>query len=248
MIPVARKDNLVIQEFEDELIIADDHGNAAHCLTPIAARVWEYCDGYNTINDIAHLVEDDLDIPLDKDVDMRGLIWITLEELQRYGLIKEYLNQPLSQPISDANLSRRKMLKRLSIAGGFAAGAIFPAVRSMMMPEPAMAACSGDGGISCCVRPSDCPPERWNQSECKCTPLPPPKCPPLQDIESFETMADSYAEVNRIGNQWLNGKDGPCEAHCLPCKGNFEGVCAYSQNEQTKKWLVKCEGRCRCFP
>jgi hypothetical protein len=170
MIPVARKENLVIQEFEDELIIADNNGNSAHCLSPIAARVWEYCDGYNTIDDIANLVEDDLDIPLDRDVDMRGLIWITLEELQRYGLIKEYLNKPLNQPISDANLSRRKMLKRLSIAGGFAAGTMFPAVRSMMMPEPAMSAS----------------PSR-------------PKCPKKRNVTSTSTgTTESFSRANGL--------------------------------------------------
>jgi hypothetical protein len=143
MIPVAHKENLIVQEFEDELIIADDNTNTAHCLNSIAARVWECCDGYNSIDDIARLVEENLDTALDEDVDMRGLVWLTLEELQRHGLIKEYLKQP----IVDLNLSRRKILKRLSLACGFAAGAIFPSVITSCARKPPYSHSSNNSGF-----------------------------------------------------------------------------------------------------
>jgi hypothetical protein len=135
MIPVARTEKLLIQEVDNELIVYDEERDTAHCLNPMAARVWHYCDGQNTVEDIAKLLEKELDIPADSDVDMRGLVWLTLEELERFHLIKEYLKQPTGV----SNISRRKVIKTASLVGGFAIGSLFPVVKSIVAPVPAMA-------------------------------------------------------------------------------------------------------------
>jgi len=43
--PLARTKGLVIEELGDELLIYDLDDKHAHCLTPLAARVWRECDG-----------------------------------------------------------------------------------------------------------------------------------------------------------------------------------------------------------
>ena len=43
--PVARDMALVVEELGDELLIYDLKVKNAHCLTPVAARVWRLCDG-----------------------------------------------------------------------------------------------------------------------------------------------------------------------------------------------------------
>jgi hypothetical protein len=43
--PLARKKGLVIEELGDELLVYDLDDKHAHCLTPLAARVWRECDG-----------------------------------------------------------------------------------------------------------------------------------------------------------------------------------------------------------
>jgi len=125
----------------------------------MAARVWHYCDGQNTVEDIAKLLEEDLEVSADEDVDWRGLVWLTLEELQRFYLIQEYLSQPISPVVHSAGesrVSRRKMIKTATLVGGFAIGSMFPLVKSIVAPSPAMAApgaptpspkttCLGDG-------------------------------------------------------------------------------------------------------
>ncbi|NCQ92930.1 MAG: PqqD family protein [Microcystis aeruginosa LG13-03] len=136
MIPVARTEKLLIQEVGNELIVYDQENNASHCLNPMAARVWHYCDGNNTINDIAKLLEKELNIAKDSDVDIRGLVYLTLEELERYNLIKDYVKQP----IGASGISRRKVVKMATLVGGFAIGSMFPLVRSIVAPEAAMAA------------------------------------------------------------------------------------------------------------
>ena len=136
MIPIARTEKLLIQEVGNELIVYDQENNASHCLNPMAATVWYYCDGNNTINDIAKLLEKELNISKNSEVDMRGLVYLTLEELERYHLIKDYVKQP----IGASGISRRKVVKTATLVGGFAIGSMFPVVRSIVAPTPAMAA------------------------------------------------------------------------------------------------------------
>ncbi|MBD2663365.1 hypothetical protein B6N60_03243 [Richelia sinica FACHB-800] len=137
MIPVARTENLLLQDVGNELIIYDQKNNSSHCLTPIAVRVWELSNGQNTVNEIANKLEKEFDLSTNSDVDVRGLVWLTLEELECYSLIKEYLKQPATEEIF--GISRRQVIKTATLVGGFAIGSMFPLVKSIIAPEPAMA-------------------------------------------------------------------------------------------------------------
>jgi|GEM_PF-1928578 len=137
MIPVARTKKLFIQEVGGELIIYDRKNNTSHCLNQMAARVWELCDGCNTVRDLACLLEEELQAAENSDVDMRGLVWLTLEELERYNLIKEYRKKPVAVV---PNISRRKVIKAATLVGGVTIGSMFPLVRSIVVPKPAIAA------------------------------------------------------------------------------------------------------------
>jgi len=148
MIPLARTKNLLISQVGEEVIVYDQERDTAHCLNAMAARVWHYCDGQNTVEDIAKLLEEDLEVSADEDVDWRGLVWLTLEELQRFYLIQEYLSQPISSEVQSADalrVSRRKMIKTATLVGGFAVGSMFPLVKSIVAPYPAMATPGGSG-------------------------------------------------------------------------------------------------------
>src|SRR4051794_25272966 len=43
--PIARSEDLVIEEVGDELLVYDLSNDGAHCLGAAAARVWRACDG-----------------------------------------------------------------------------------------------------------------------------------------------------------------------------------------------------------
>ena len=131
MIPIARTEKLLIQEVGNELIIYDRERNASHCLNPMAAQVWHYCDGQNTIKDIAKLLEKELN----QDIDTQQLVWQALEDLERCHLIEEYI----SQSTNAASISRRKVIKTAVLVGGFAIGSLSPVIRSIIAPTPAMA-------------------------------------------------------------------------------------------------------------
>ena len=180
MIPVARSEELLIQQVGDELIVYDEENNGSYCLNPMAARVWHYCDGQHTVKDIAKLLEKELDIPGDEDVDTRGLVWLTLEELERFGLIKEYVKQP----IGASGISRRTVIKTGALVGGFAVGSIFPLVQSIVAPTSAMAVSGGQCTVNafgiCVSNPAapctgDCECVRINDDQgifdrCECRP------------------------------------------------------------------------------
>lgn len=129
MIPVARTENLLIQELDNELIVYDQERDICHCLNPLAARVWHYCDGQNTVEDIAQFLTEELEISADTDI--RGLVWLTLDELESLHLMKQYLGTPI---VSTPTISRRKVIKRATLVGGFALGTLFPMVRSITSP------------------------------------------------------------------------------------------------------------------
>ncbi|HEY9614634.1 PqqD family protein [Allocoleopsis sp.] len=135
MRPIARKQNLLIQEVDNELMVYDQKRDVCHCLNPVAAKVWNYCDGYNTVEDIAKFLEQELEVSADTDI--RGLVWVALEELGNFHLIKEYRREEI---VSTPTISRRKAVKQATLVGGFALGALFPMVSSIAAPAAAQAA------------------------------------------------------------------------------------------------------------
>jgi hypothetical protein len=52
--PLARKQDLLVRELADEVLVYDLANDEAHCLNETAAFVWMRCDGRNTPRDIAH--------------------------------------------------------------------------------------------------------------------------------------------------------------------------------------------------
>ena len=127
MIPVARTANILITEVDNEVMIYDRERDACHCLNPIATKVYYYADGRNTVDDIATFLEQELE--LSEDVDIRGLVWLALEDLEKCDLLKGYLREPLPNVLE---MSRRKVLgKTTKLAGAAAIGTLFPMVNSM---------------------------------------------------------------------------------------------------------------------
>lgn len=48
-----RKDSLVLEEMDDDIMLADFTGSQIHTLNPTAAAIWEMCDGEHTLEQIA---------------------------------------------------------------------------------------------------------------------------------------------------------------------------------------------------
>jgi hypothetical protein len=148
MLPVARKENLIVRELPEQTLVFDHDRNKAHSLNRTAALVWRHCDGRTSTSDLAAILHRELDLPRDETV-----VHLALEQLSR--------RQLLATPLVDSGLhrqSRRNALKKLAIAA-----ATLPVIMTMGAPS-ARAAVS-----ITCKTPADCPPQSSNCIMATCT-------------------------------------------------------------------------------
>lgn len=80
-----RKSNLVFNKLKDEMIILDFSSDKQfHQLNEVGARIWELCDGNNSIQQIEDIICDEFDInPTDASQDLKAFI----DELSQLQLL-----------------------------------------------------------------------------------------------------------------------------------------------------------------
>ena len=122
--PVARKNDIVVQELKDETLIYDLKTSKAYCLNETSALVWQLCDGTRTISDIS----DELSVRL-KTLISEEFVWLALDQLGKDGLLEGETDD-----IFDG-LSRRDVIRKV----GFASIIALPVVSSIVAPEASMA-------------------------------------------------------------------------------------------------------------
>jgi hypothetical protein len=135
-LPRARKEQLLVQELSDELLIYDLERHKAYCLNQTAARIWRSCNGRRTVTEMARVLTRELGSPVDE-----SLIWFSLEQLSRSWLLEEQIESPaLNQ-----RLTRRELARTL----GVATAALLPFITSVTAPTAAQAATCGAVGSPC---------------------------------------------------------------------------------------------------
>lgn len=150
--PSVRRNNLVVQEISDELMIYDLNENKAFCLNETSAKVWQLCDGKKSLGQISK----ELGRQLNTSPDV-GLVWLALNQLKINKLLEN------SADIEDKYLgmSRREVIKKV----GFGTMIALPLVSSIVAPTSANAAsgpldfCNGMGSVGfvgVCTMNSDC--------------------------------------------------------------------------------------------
>jgi hypothetical protein len=141
--PVARTDELVVEEVGEELLVYDQTNECAHSLGVAAARVWRACDGERSAKALS------VELDMDSDTIARAL-----EELEECNLLDN--GQPLT------GMTRREAALKGAKVGAAAASA--PLIYSILAPVPALAAtqqyCLSIGCVTGC---GDC-----HQGGCAC--------------------------------------------------------------------------------
>jgi DNA-binding transcriptional ArsR family regulator len=115
--PLARSDELGVEELDGELLIYDHRDNRAHSLGSEAARVWRACDGKTDVDALSARLD------LEPETVARALV-----ELEDAGLLD-------TGPVD--GLTRRMATKKMARLGAAAASA--PLVYSILAPTPALA-------------------------------------------------------------------------------------------------------------
>jgi hypothetical protein len=161
IIPLARQDKLVIQNFENETLVYDLETNQAFCLNQTSSIVWENCNGKNTVTEIVGLLSKETKSPVEED-----LIWLALDQLRRENLLDEK-----SDTIAELlHFSRREVIKKI----GLTSLVTLPLITGLVAPQAVHAAstcvpvtggcvCPGNGTVGeICVGGTGCQPN------CRC--------------------------------------------------------------------------------
>ena len=130
--PKVRRDDLTIQEVEDDMVVYDGRHQRAHRLNSTAALVLRSSDGTRTIREIACRLPSDL--PGSYGGEDR--VWLALEQLAKADLLTEGLPLP-----PEWGLSRRALLQKAA-----AAALVLPIVETVLAPSPADAQSRPPGG------------------------------------------------------------------------------------------------------
>lgn len=129
-LPRARQDGLLVEAVGEELLLYDQDSHTAHCLSPVAACVWRYCDGEHDLAELAQLAGVSEDLVAD-----------ALYELREKDLLDA---EPQLMQSTIPGESRRQAIGRIARYG---AAAAVPFVVSATAATPAMAS-SGEIGCS----------------------------------------------------------------------------------------------------
>src|SRR5436305_10494248 len=97
-LPAGRRDGLIVEELDGELLIYDTERDRAHSLNAVAAAVWRASDGVRepkAIAELAGVTEDD--------------VWRALSQLDERRLLDGELPRRMSGP----EYSRRQAVRRM---------------------------------------------------------------------------------------------------------------------------------------
>lgn len=153
--PSMRKDQLIIDQLPDEVLVYDLDRHKAHCLNGTAAKVWRRCDGQTAPREIARGVARDLDQPFNEE-----LVWLALRQLDKIHLLEE----PIGLPPQLAGMSRREMVRALGIAAAVGA----PLITSIVSPTPVQAVTCVPRNGNCTTTSQCCPGLVCNTGPNKC--------------------------------------------------------------------------------
>ena len=124
--PLSRKDNIVVQEMEGEVLIYDLSTNKAVCLNQTSTLIWQACDGSKTPAEISAFISKKLNSPANED-----LVWLALDQLKKEKLIEN--GDEL--PNHFAGMSRREAIKKVGLSSLIA----LPVILAVTSPAAAAA-------------------------------------------------------------------------------------------------------------
>lgn len=119
-LPLARHQDVVVQEFDKEILVYDLRTHKIHSLNETSAIVYRHCDGETTFAELTrrHKFTDDL-------------IHLALDQLKEVNLIET--GNPIVSPFTGMN--RREAIRRVGLATMIA----LPVISSLVAPTAAAA-------------------------------------------------------------------------------------------------------------
>lgn len=125
--PKGRRNEIVVQELENELLIYDLETNKSFCLNQTSALVWQTCDGTKSVSEISREIGQKLKMPVNE-----NLVWLAIDQLNKNNLLDG--NQKTS--VKFGGISRREVIKKIALTSMTA----LPVITSLIAPTAAMGA------------------------------------------------------------------------------------------------------------
>lgn len=141
--PISKTKNMVVQEFEKEILLYDLISNKAFCLNETSAMIWQLCDGNKSISEISRQLSKHFKADLDE-----GVVWLAIEQFKR----DELLDKTVPIEIDFGGLSRRQVIKKVGLASLIA----LPLISSVVAPNAVMAKSVGIALLDACPTGSGC--------------------------------------------------------------------------------------------
>jgi hypothetical protein len=183
--PAARRDGILSERLDDELLVFDTAAERAHSLNPTATRVFEACDGTASVAEIAAALE--LEV---------AVIEMSLDTLAKNGLLRG------PTPVLVLGRSRRELLRRAAVAGG-AASVALPIIRSIAVPTMAMASViCAPSRTQLCGGPTD--PARPTGSYCSAASY----CQPGAAGRKTTALCSCTSQCSFLAGHCISGKCG----------------------------------------
>ncbi|MCW5960427.1 MAG: PqqD family protein [Pyrinomonadaceae bacterium] len=172
--PLAKKQDLVVQELDGEFLVYDLKTNHAHCLNESASLIWRFCDGTRSISDLREAFVLETGTAVSEE-----FVSLALDQLSEFELFEESLPEQFS------GMSRRSLIRKV----GLMSAAALPIVSMLSFPNSALAFTCGPSicgdlpgtcpsGMTYCCRGS-CQPD---QTTCGAPCAPPANIKPKSDF------------------------------------------------------------------
>lgn len=138
-LPVARTEDIVIQQSGKEILVYDLKTHKTYCLNETSSIIFQACSRNASFEELKR-----------KHKFSENIIFLALDEFRRENLLAE--NQQYNSPFS--GMSRREAIRKV----GFASAAALPVIAFLVAPTAVMSAsacrCVGPGN---CLTQSACP-------------------------------------------------------------------------------------------
>jgi len=145
--PQSIREGLVVQDVSGERLVYDSARHRVHCLDPLAAAIWEACDGRKSLQTIAEQLTDQLGHLVTTEAVVLGV-----DRLAQARLLDSRAAGPTR--------SRRELLREAR--RGLGAALSLPVVATLVSPIPAEAAsiipagsCGPTTAGRCCKNPNN---------------------------------------------------------------------------------------------
>jgi len=125
--PISRRDDLVVQELNGEVLVYDLKTHKALCLNETSALVWNACDGTRDIGELRDYASAKMNSPVTDD-----LIWLAIDQLKKEDLL---VDAPDAKSYF-GGMSRREVVKRIGVGSAIA----IPIIAGLIAPQAANAA------------------------------------------------------------------------------------------------------------